>query len=256
MTGFRWQILLLNLIQIVHALKESKSKPHEKKDNTPNNHPPSLSSSFPSDYLLPDFGNDTNYILTEEEIPKFHHMHIFRERTVEPKKGDTKDNAVDTMYDYSTAFSDTVWYDMADLHPPPPLVRCFSCFYSLRFHGEYGSPNCKDPFIAYGIPEIECRGRCSTTKVHLVDGQYIIARGCMERCKNIYDTSCTVQCCYTHKCNGATSTIIKQYPTTWILQYLILVSSLLSILNVLWLLIVQLFLCELLFCDICIYLPH
>ena len=98
---------------------------------------------------------------------------------------------------------EAIEYDLEEIRVTPGLMSCYSCYFSSRFHGRHGSVNCDEPFQPDGIPIVQCHGMCARTRVTLVDGQYMVIRGCMKSCKSMYNGHTTLKCCYRHGCNSA-----------------------------------------------------
>lgn len=93
-------------------------------------------------------------------------------------------------------------YKLDPIVPEPVVVECYTCHYAKTEYHEQGMPNCNDPFQADGIPVVKCEGWCARTKSIISDKEYMLIRSCLPNCKNIYDESSTVECCFGSKCNG------------------------------------------------------
>ena len=100
-------------------------------------------------------------------------------------------------------------YKLEKIEPEPVIFDCYTCHYTKMEYHEQGMPNCDDPFDDSGIPSVQCEGLCAKTKAIIGKGEYMISRSCLPNCKNIYDQTSTVECCFGSKCNGAKNSAVS-----------------------------------------------
>ena len=118
------------------------------------------------------------------------------------EKKDQRNNWIwpdDVGFDYGEGYA---FYDIPTEEKPEPAT-CYTCHFSKTSGHAQGMSNCDEPFNATGIPTINCKGSCATTKTTLGDGEYMIIRSCLPRCKDLREPHSSVNCCSGSNCNGS-----------------------------------------------------